>query len=275
MDYTHRPAILENRPESLQKLIAQLERIPPFRLRPSTGKSDGYIVYCEHYNRHHIHLSPDDFAFFTNLQKREQQLVEQISSMIAETPAKEQRRLWQKIAAQRRKVGARLVSMQKPFSAHYQFYTEHNDYVASKSEVIISQALMREHLRFHYERPLALSPSHIIRPDFTIIHNGHEYIVEHFGLMSRDEYARVANSKRELYRELGFVEGVDILYTCEDETRGLDRVKEQIHAFADAIRAQAQQGVPGRTIEQRIEEYQHRRLMQLINDDENDIRAWK
>jgi hypothetical protein len=99
--------------------------------------------------------------------------------------------------------------------------TARGDLVRSKSEVIIADALFYLGCDYQYEQPLVNS-SNII-PDFTIHgFSGGPIIWEHAGIMGDRRYSTRWAQKERWYSTNGYVRGVNLFVTFEDERSGMD-----------------------------------------------------
>lgn len=86
-----------------------------------------------------------------------------------------------------------------------ELYTEKNERVRSKSEIIIADSLNRSNIPYRYECPLKLNGGIILHPDFTLLHiKRRENIYwEHLGMMDDPTYAENAIQKISLYLKNG------------------------------------------------------------------------
>lgn len=104
------------------------------------------------------------------------------------------------------------------FKSSSQHLTENDEFVKSKSELIIADLLFSYKIDYKYEFPLQLATGRIIYPDFTIINpiTGEIIYWEHFGLMDDAEYARNFVVKMQEYIFTGIYPGKNLLLTFED-----------------------------------------------------------
>lgn len=95
-------------------------------------------------------------------------------------------------------------------------YTEKNERVRSKSEVLIANALNRAGIPYHYEKPLTVG-SNIFHPDFTVLRlsDRKEMYWEHLGMMDDKEYSSNALRKIRTYEEYGIFPGDRLIITSE------------------------------------------------------------
>ncbi len=101
--------------------------------------------------------------------------------------------------------------------------TSHGEYVRSKSEVIIANMLYEMGLEYRYEKELRVGET-VLYPDFTVTdpYTGETVILEHLGLMSKENYRERWSRKQAKYEVLGFTVGKDLLVTDEDEAGNID-----------------------------------------------------
>ena len=93
----------------------------------------------------------------------------------------------------------------------------------SKSEAMIDRALYLAKIPFHYEERLELNGV-VLYPDFKITdpNTGTIKYWEHFGMMDKPEYARLAINKLELYLRNGMIPQRDLILTWETKDKPLD-----------------------------------------------------
>lgn len=105
----------------------------------------------------------------------------------------------------------------------------------SKSELNIAQLLTDLGYEFVYETEFEIIEGVIEYPDFVVWvpEIGRSFIIEHFGLMNKNEYRSDAGWKTNHYIDLGLVPGRDIVFTYESDKIPLDvdLVREQINAL--------------------------------------------
>jgi hypothetical protein len=120
-----------------------------------------------------------------------------------------------------------------PFAEHLIHRTSRGELVRSKSELVIANHLHRLGLNYHYERVLeGSSAPGRLRPDFSFIDDAGDVILwEHLGMLTRDDYRRAWNWKREWYKQNGYEEGKNLFTTSE--TDGLDM--KDVDAVAKSV----------------------------------------
>lgn len=113
------------------------------------------------------------------------------------------------------------------FAEHLIHRTEKGHLVRSKSELVIANMLFQLDIPYEYERVCdgTAAPGRL-RPDFSFITDDGDLIVwEHLGMLSRPDYMRGWEWKREWYRVNGFSEGRTLFTSKEDSESGLDSVQ--------------------------------------------------
>ena len=105
-----------------------------------------------------------------------------------------------------------------------EFYTEKNERVRSKSEILIGNSLLRFKVPYKYECPLYLEGLGVIRPDFTALNVKRRKIFywEHLGKMDDPDYARTNVSRINYYEKNGVFKGDRLILTWETSKTPLD-----------------------------------------------------
>ena len=118
--------------------------------------------------------------------------------------------------------GVRRDLEQAPYAEHLVHRTLRGELVRSKSELMIANHLHSAGLQYQYERPLeGTSRPGRLRPDFSFIDDSGDVVVlEHLGMLDRDDYKKSWDWKRKWYEENGYLEGENLFTT--DEKQGLD-----------------------------------------------------
>ncbi len=112
-----------------------------------------------------------------------------------------------------------------------QLFTDNNERVRSKSEVLIANALKANGIPYRYEFPIVINraagsgapASHddeyfcSFYPDFYCLNlrTRHEFIWEHFGLMNDSAYASQTAEKIMLYQANGYFPGKNLIISME------------------------------------------------------------
>lgn len=123
-----------------------------------------------------------------------------------------------------------------PFAEHLIHRTEKGHLVRSKSELVIANMLFQLGIPYEYERVCegTKAPGRL-RPDFSFVTADGDLIIwEHLGMLSRPDYKRGWDWKREWYARNGFVEGKTLFISTEDALNGLDSAR--LRETADAIK---------------------------------------
>ncbi len=110
-----------------------------------------------------------------------------------------------------------------------QLFTDNNEQVRSKSEVIIANALKAAGVPYRYEFPLVVDRNVAdantdfcqLHPDFYCLNlrTRQEFAWEHFGMMDDADYAASATEKLQLYAENGFFPGKNLIITMETSAK--------------------------------------------------------
>ena len=154
--------------------------------------------------------------------------------------------VYQKLASTRREVVTPLTLDDKQYATAWlkveyrrkkipedapQLFTDNNEQVRSKSEVIIANALKAAGVPYRYEFPLLVDRNAAdadtdfcqLHPDFYCLNlrTRQEFAWEHFGMMDDPEYAAHAAEKLELYAENGFFPGKNLIITMETSAKPL------------------------------------------------------
>lgn len=104
-----------------------------------------------------------------------------------------------------------------------EYYTEKNERVRSKSEVIIANMLKALNIPYKYECPLKLG-NIVAYPDFTIldVKGRREIYFEHFGMMGDIDYVNTMVLKITTYEQNKFLLGDRLICTFESAKRPLN-----------------------------------------------------
>lgn len=98
-----------------------------------------------------------------------------------------------------------------------EYYTDKGERVRSKSEILIANALNRNHIPYRYECPLYLAGYGTIHPDFTVLNVRlrKEMYWEHLGMMDEPEYIEDALNRISLYEKNHYFPGDRLILTHE------------------------------------------------------------
>ncbi|MBQ8084053.1 MAG: hypothetical protein IJ241_07720 [Clostridia bacterium] len=109
------------------------------------------------------------------------------------------------------------------------YVTERGERVRSKSELIIANWLYQHGIPYRYECALELwdpyeSRRITIYPDFTLLDpaTGKTFYLEHFGMMSDEQYFRAAMDRLALYEANGYYVGESLILSFESDKVPLD-----------------------------------------------------
>lgn len=105
-----------------------------------------------------------------------------------------------------------------------EFYTEKNERVRSKSEILIANAMCKFKVPYKYECPLYLEGLGVIHPDFTALNVKRRKVLywEHLGKMDDEEYARTNVNRINIYEKNGVFKGDRLILTWETSKTPLD-----------------------------------------------------
>ena len=111
-----------------------------------------------------------------------------------------------------------------PYAEYLIHRCENGQMVRSKSELVIANMLHQMNIDYMYEDPVegANVPGKM-RPDFTFVDPAGDRIIwEHLGMLSRDDYRKAWEWKKDWYVKNEFIEGENFFTTQDDEKGGLD-----------------------------------------------------
>lgn len=102
------------------------------------------------------------------------------------------------------------------FEGTPEHYTQRQERVRSKSEVIIANELLRANIPYRYECPIMLGGQKV-HPDFTILRmsDRKEVYWEHLGMLDDADYRNNALRKIREYEKHGIFPGNDLIITAE------------------------------------------------------------
>lgn len=105
--------------------------------------------------------------------------------------------------------------------------------VRSKSEVIIANMLYERGIDFEYERMIEDNGRRCI-PDFTFEDaSGDTILWEHLGMLDNPAYRESWEKKRDFYKSIGYIEGVNLFTTVDHENGSIDST--EIAAIVDKL----------------------------------------
>lgn len=134
--------------------------------------------------------------------------------------------------AQKRYQAELIKAQGKRYSEQYRIPTIRGDLVASKSEMMIANALARRDIKYWYEKELCIGDC-TLSPDFTILYDEKTYYWEHCGLMDKAEYVASWDFKKTIYNRVGIFEGDTLITTYETKNNPLteQRVERMITIY--------------------------------------------
>lgn len=142
-----------------------------------------------------------------------------------------------------------------PYDSRYHTHeTDYGEFVRSKSEQILANALYAYGIPFHYEEEFVYKEGegNKIFADFTIrLPDGRYIIWEHLGLLSNEKYCRDNVRKLNLYQVNGLVIGDNLILTMDDNKNNFSSgiinkvIKEQILPHFAKIKVDRQKIVQG------------------------------
>lgn len=105
-----------------------------------------------------------------------------------------------------------------------EFYTDKNERVRSKSEILIANALAKNNVPYKYECPMVLKGLGKIHPDFTALNvmKRKVFYWEHLGKLDDVDYARKNVFRINTYEKNGIFHGENLITTWETSTLPLD-----------------------------------------------------
>ncbi len=105
-----------------------------------------------------------------------------------------------------------------------EYYTEKNERVRSKSEILIANALKKHGVPYKYECPLYLEGLGLIHPDFTALNVRRRKVLywEHLGKMDDEDYANKNVNRINIYEKNGLFKGEKLILTWETSKTPLD-----------------------------------------------------
>lgn len=107
------------------------------------------------------------------------------------------------------------------YPEHLSHRTAYGDYVRSKSEVVIANALYAYGIPFHLEEALFFTDygEEPYYPDFTIRLPNHKFLYwEHWGLLSKEKYCRDNVNKLFVYQKNNLIVGKNLILTQDDSS---------------------------------------------------------
>lgn len=109
------------------------------------------------------------------------------------------------------------------------YFTQKNERVRSKSEIIIADTLCNLKIPYHYEYPVKLKTFNknytTLHPDFLVLnpHSREEFLWEHLGKLDDINYVNDALKRIKLYISNGIFPGRNLILTAETSSQPLER----------------------------------------------------
>lgn len=105
-----------------------------------------------------------------------------------------------------------------------EYYTQRNERVRSKSEIIIANLLDQYGVPYHYEYPIRIKGYGVVYPDFTTLNVRTRTQIhwEHLGLIDDPAYRENAIKKLEMYEKNGIYLGKNLIVTLENTKHPLN-----------------------------------------------------
>ena len=117
------------------------------------------------------------------------------------------------------------------------FYTNREERVRSKSEVIIANMLNSKGIPYHYEYPVKINSSLTLYPDFFCLNKRtrQEFYWEHCGKMDDSDYTVKLVQRLTLYSQKNIITGKNLILTMEAQKHPLDvkEVERMIKTFLE------------------------------------------
>lgn len=231
---------LQNRLAKLNHAITQLERdlqkAPDGKL--SISSSNHTIQYRLIHNTKRTYISKKNTELITRLSQKEynlhilqelktetkaiKQLINSVSRNKQSLPHSKLHLLSQitPVTLSNQEYAAQWQAMEyshKSFSTEApEFFTNNNIRVRSKSEILIANLLLQNHIPFHYEYPLELE-GHTFHPDFFCLNTRtrQTFYWEHLGLMDNPDYINNAIQRLSTFAKHNILPGKNLLLTME------------------------------------------------------------
>lgn len=98
-----------------------------------------------------------------------------------------------------------------------EFYTDNDERVRSKSEILIANTLKKHGIPYKYEAPIHLSGYGVIHPDFTVLNVRlrKEIYWEHLGMVDNASYLEEALHRIDMYEKNGIFPGDKLILSHE------------------------------------------------------------
>ncbi len=112
----------------------------------------------------------------------------------------------------------------RPRTGSYMIKTSRGEFVRSKAEFNIAEALHKAGIPYRYEPDYLTDDGVNQKPDFVVLNvsTGDEFYWEHFGMMDRTDYVKKFMNKMNSYELSGLYPGNGLIVTFEDNTHKLE-----------------------------------------------------
>lgn len=234
--------------EIITKAKIENEHMPEEHLRISKHKNRCRYYHCEH-DRNGIYIPKRNMNLSGQLAQKaynssiiniaEEQLAK-INKMLEIDVDEKMKKMFDSLHPDRKKLINPIEDtwekkLQKWYITPYQgkefqegasmILTEKGERVRSKSEKILADYFYRNNILYKYEKPLYLKGYGTVYSDFTFLSpkTGQEIYWGHEGMMDKQEYARNAVRKIELYQKNGIYPGERLILTFETEQSMLNQ----------------------------------------------------
>ena len=105
-----------------------------------------------------------------------------------------------------------------------EFYSDNNERVRSKSEVLIANLLKKLGIPYKYECPLILKNGAVLHPDFTLldVQRRKQIYMEHLGMMDEADYSNAAIERILLLEDNDILPGINLIISYETKKHPLN-----------------------------------------------------
>lgn len=105
-----------------------------------------------------------------------------------------------------------------------EYYTDREERVRSKSEILIANALHKHQVPYYYEKPLYLNNYGTVHPDFTLLNVRERKTIywEHMGMLDDETYMDYALDKITAYEKNGIFPGHQLVLTHETSKKPIN-----------------------------------------------------
>lgn len=231
-----------------EKLLQEEKKLPDGKLRVSKRKSTyQYYLITEKNNRLGKYLSKKNVPLITQLARKTyykklilvlEKEIKNFNSILANSNPDTVFQVYENLNEGLKPFISNVIKSEEQYAAEWkkldyakkpfrenepQHITSFGLRVRSKSEILIAEALNRNHIPFRYEFPVTIKKYGTVYPDFYCLNprTHKEVIWEHFGLMDNQEYAEKALKKIEDYMESGFSCKKNLCFTMESTNNPL------------------------------------------------------